>query len=167
MNGKKRDDWRKRKAKELYQELDAFFQPAQYEDLAANGLLADHTEWIEKVYTATFSGRQVIEKLRGSRGGKLSAAVYSSSSAQHPEGLPAENFSDEGQGVYAEEGESAIIVFIFHWTRSVRILPASVWPERWASFLIILSSKRAVPSWGCIAVRNGKRQQMSGWKQKS
>ena len=65
-----------------------------------------------------------------------------------------------------QKKESAIIVFIFHWTRSVRILPASVWPERWASFLIILSSKRAVPSWGCIAVRNGKRQQMSGWKQK-
>ena len=96
---------KRRKAKELYQELDAFFQPAQYEDLAANGLLADHTEWIEKVYTATFSGRQVIEKLREAEAENCLLFTHHPG-AQHPEGLPAENFSDEDRAFMQKKGIS-------------------------------------------------------------
>ena len=51
-------------AKKVYRLLEDFFQPEKYDDMAANGLLADNTAYFEKIYTATFSSKEVLQKLK-------------------------------------------------------------------------------------------------------
>ena len=51
-------------AKKVYEELNAYFHPQDYDDPAQNGLLADFAEEIEKVYTATFAGSEVLDQLK-------------------------------------------------------------------------------------------------------
>ena len=46
----------RKSAKEIYRELNNFFRPEKYQDTAANGLLLDYAEYLEAVYTSTFSG---------------------------------------------------------------------------------------------------------------
>lgn len=81
-------------AKVLYEELERFFQPAAYRDMAANGLLADHAETIYKVYTATFSSDQVIAQLR-ERSASDCLLFTHHPGAQHPENMPPVYFSKE------------------------------------------------------------------------
>ena len=52
------------RCKKVYRLLEDFFQPEKYDDMAANGLLADNTAYFEKIYTATFSSKEVLQKLK-------------------------------------------------------------------------------------------------------
>ena len=89
MNSEKRAGMR---ATELYEALDCFFQPEAYRDLAANGLLADNSETICRVYTATFSSSEVLEQLR-QRGAEDCLLFTHHPGAQHPEDTPPVYFS--------------------------------------------------------------------------
>ncbi len=82
----------KMEAKKLYQELETFFNPNRYEDFVQNGVLADNTEVIHKVYTATFSSSEVLEKLRCA--GAHDCLLFTHHpGAQHPESEPPAYFT--------------------------------------------------------------------------
>lgn len=82
-----------KQATELYEELDCYFQPEEYQDLAVNGLLADNCETVRKVYTATFSSSEVLKQLR-QRNAEDCLLFTHHCGAQHPEDTPPVYFSE-------------------------------------------------------------------------
>ncbi len=96
----------KRRKKELYQELGCVLSARAIRRFSCKRL-RDHTEWIEKdPIQQLFSGRQVIEKLREAQRRKTVCCLHHQALAQHPEGLPAENFSDEDRAFMQKKGIS-------------------------------------------------------------
>lgn len=83
-----------RRAKDVYAELDQFFRPELYQDVAANGLLADHTDIIRKVYTATFSSSEVIRQMQEKNAENCLLFTHHPG-AQHPEDMPPRYFNKE------------------------------------------------------------------------
>lgn len=81
-------------ANRIYEELYHFFEPERYRDLARNGLLEDNTNTLEKVYTATFSSTQVLEKLKEKEASHCLLFTHHPG-AQHEDGKPAVYFSHE------------------------------------------------------------------------
>lgn len=49
-------------AKKVYRLLEDFFQPEKYDDMAANGLLADNTAYFRENLYATFSSKEMLQK---------------------------------------------------------------------------------------------------------
>lgn len=83
-----------RRAEELYHELEQFFHPETYRDMAANGLLEDNTETICKVYTAAFSSSEVLGQLQ-ERNAHDCLLFTHHPGAQHAENMPPIYFSEE------------------------------------------------------------------------
>lgn len=84
----------RKSAKEIYRELNNFFRPEKYQDTAANGLLLDYAEYLEAVYTSTFSGTEVIDVLR--RKGVKNALLFTHHPGpQHEEGKEGKEFTEE------------------------------------------------------------------------
>lgn len=81
-------------AKKVYRLLEDFFQPEKYDDMAANGLLADNTAYFEKIYTATFSSKEVLQKLKEKQAHNCLLFTHHPG-AQHEETEPLIYFSQE------------------------------------------------------------------------
>ncbi|MCI9216564.1 MAG: hypothetical protein HFG95_05645 [Dorea sp.] len=90
-----------KKSKSIYQELYNFFQPEQYKDVVRNGLLADNTDIIEKVYTATFSSSQVLEKIKQDKA-KNCLLFTHHPGAQRKEGETPDDFTLEDRAYMQE-----------------------------------------------------------------
>lgn len=80
-------------AKEIYRQLNDFFQPERYQDLAENGILLDYAEYFEAVYTAAFSGTEVIDMLK-KEDAKNALLFTHHPGPQHEEGKDGNKFTD-------------------------------------------------------------------------
>lgn len=98
---KNKIDYKKISSKYVYEQLTSFFKPEQYKDAAPNGLLMDNTDIIEKVYTATFSSSQALEKMKQDKAEHCLLFTHHPG-AQHKEGEPAVYFTQE-ERAYMEE----------------------------------------------------------------
>lgn len=81
-------------AKKVCHLLETFFQPEKYDDMAANGLLEDNTDCFEKIYTATFSSREVLLRLKEKQAHNCLLFTHHPG-AQHEEAEPPIYFSQE------------------------------------------------------------------------
>lgn len=98
---KKQVNYRKTTSDYIYKELISFFKPEQYRDVVRNGLLLDNTDIIEKVYTATFSSSQALEKIKQDKAEHCLLFTHHPG-AQHKDGEQAVYFSQE-ESAYMEE----------------------------------------------------------------
>lgn len=81
-------------AKKVCDELNSYFHPGDYNDPAQNGLLVDFAQEIEKVYTATFAGSEVLGQLRA-RGACDCLLFTHHPRSQREEGREPRSFSEE------------------------------------------------------------------------
>ncbi|MDO4396459.1 MAG: Nif3-like dinuclear metal center hexameric protein [Clostridia bacterium] len=84
----------RKEAKEIYKLLNEYFHPERYQDFVKNGLILDNTEYIEQVYTATFSGAAIADVLR-KEGAKNALLFTHHPGAQHKEGETGNLFTEQ------------------------------------------------------------------------
>ncbi len=83
-----------KKAREIYRLLNDFFHPESYRDFVENGLLLDNTEYLEQVYTATFSGTEVVDTMR--KNNVKNALLFTHHPGpQHEEGKEGKGFTEQ------------------------------------------------------------------------